>query len=56
VNIANDINTALSLGLSASDDPAKIRQFPCGTLKTLAYSAPTLDKPTFPASLHARTD
>jgi hypothetical protein len=48
-NIAEKINSELGLGLSATDDRAKIRQFPCGTLKTLTYSAPTLDKPTFPA-------
>ena len=45
-NIADQLNAELKLGISASDHAGKIRQFPCGALKSLAYSAPTLDKPT----------
>ena len=47
-NLAKRLNTDLKLGISVSDDIKTIRQFPCGTLKNLTYSPPSVDKPTFP--------
>jgi hypothetical protein len=56
VNIADKINMALGLGISASDDVMKYRKFTCGsTIQTLAYTAPGIDKPTFPAPKPAAT-
>ena len=48
-NLAERINTDLSLGVNASDDLKITRQFTCSaTVKGLTYTAPTIDKPTFP--------
>lgn len=49
-NIADRLNTELSLGISASASAASMRQFPCGSAQTLTYSAPTVDRPTFPSA------
>ncbi len=48
-NLAERLNTELKLGVNAADDLKTTRQFPCGTLKGLSYSAPTVDKPKFPS-------
>ncbi|HKH49742.1 MAG TPA: hypothetical protein VKM72_34230, partial [Thermoanaerobaculia bacterium] len=48
-NLAERLNTGLALGVDPSIEKKEGRKFTCGTAKTLAYSAPTLDKPTFPA-------
>lgn len=49
-SLAGRLNTDLHLGLSASASAASIRQFPCGTTKTLTYQAPTLARPAFTSS------
>lgn len=49
-SLADRLNTDLSLGLSTSASAASIRQFPCGTIATLTYQAPTLARPTFPST------
>ena len=48
-NLAERLNTELKLGVNAADDLKTTRQFPCGALKGLSYSAPTVDKPNFPS-------
>ena len=48
-NLAERLNTELKLGVNAVDNLKTTRQFPCGTLKGLSYSAPTVDKPNFPS-------
>jgi len=48
-NLADTLNTDLTLGINASDSLATTRQFPCGSLKSLSYTPPTLDKATLPS-------
>lgn len=49
-SLADRLNTDLALGISASDPADRIRQFPCGTMKTQTYSPPSLNTPTFPST------
>lgn len=49
-SLADRLNTNLHLGLSASASAASVRQFPCGTTKTLTYQAPTVAKPALPSA------
>jgi hypothetical protein len=47
-NLADRLNTDLQLGVNAADPLKTTRQFPCGTLKTLSYLAPTVSQPSPP--------
>lgn len=50
-NLGEDVNTALSLGISAADGLDTTRQFPCANLASLTYpSAPVVTPPVAPST------